>query len=273
MRLHRLTATAFGPFAGTVDVDFDDVSSAGLFLVRGATGAGKTSLLDAVCFALYAAVPGSRPSGRSLRSDHAPRDVVPTVTLEFTASGRRFRVERSPEFLRPKKRGAGETRSPARVVLHEQVGGSWVGRDHRHDDVAAVLTEVLGMGLEQFSKVVLLPQGDFAAFLRATPEARRELLERLFDISTFAGVEDWLAAERRRTGEVVAGHRAELATDLARLADAVADVPPLEAAPAWAGLAPHEVPARLDAVRGHLEARAAQALAELDLATAAAAGA
>jgi exonuclease SbcC len=275
MRLHRLTMTAFGPFAGTVDIDFDAVSSAGLFLIRGATGAGKTSILDAVCFALYAAVPGARPGGRSLRSDHAPRDVVPTVTVEFTAAGRRFRVERSPEFLRPKKRGDGETKSPARVVLHERLGGTWVGRDTRHDDVAAVLTEVLGMGLEQFSKVVLLPQGEFAAFLRATPEARRELLERLFDVSSFAGVEEWLAGERRRTSEVVERCRAEVSTDLARLADAVADTPAelLETTPDWRELDPHEVPERLAQLRRGLEELAVTTLATLDRATGEAAAA
>ncbi|MDF2092055.1 SMC family ATPase [Knoellia sp. 3-2P3] len=269
MRLHRLSITAFGPFAGTVDIDFDEISSAGLFLIRGATGAGKTSILDAICFALYADVPGARPSGRSLRSDHAPRDVVPEVTVEFTASGRRFRVTRSPEFLRPKKRGDGETKSPARVVLHEQVGGTWVGKDNRHDDVAAVLREVLGMGLEQFSKVVLLPQGDFAAFLRATPEARREVLERLFDVSSYAAVEQWLASERRRTADELAGHQQALATDLARLADAVADAPveALADLPDWRELEPHQVGEQCPRLQAVLEAHAAQALAALDAAT------
>ncbi len=275
MRLHRLSMTAFGPFAGTVDIDFDEVSSAGLFLIRGATGAGKTSILDAICFALYADVPGARPSGRTLRSDHAPRDAVPEVTVEFTASGRRFRVTRSPEFLRPKKRGEGETKSPARVVLHEQIGGTWVGKDNRHDDVAAVLREVLGMGLEQFSKVVLLPQGEFAAFLRATPEARREVLERLFDVSSYAAVEDWLAAERRRTGEQLAAHQRGLATDLARLADAVADAPveALADMPDWRDLEPHQVGEHCPRLQALLEAHAAQALAALDAATTSAAAA
>ena len=76
VRLHRLEVTAFGPFAGTVTVDFDAVGVNGLFLIHGPTGAGKTSLLDAVCFALYAGVPGARPGGRALRSDHAGRDAV-----------------------------------------------------------------------------------------------------------------------------------------------------------------------------------------------------
>ncbi|HEV7196938.1 MAG TPA: AAA family ATPase, partial [Pedococcus sp.] len=104
MRLHRLTVRAFGPFADTVEVDFDTVSANGLFLIRGATGAGKTSLLDAVVFALYADVPGAR-SKKGLHSGHADRGVVPQVALDFTAGGRLLRVERSPEFSRPKTRG------------------------------------------------------------------------------------------------------------------------------------------------------------------------
>ncbi len=193
------------------------------------------------------------------------------MTLEFTASGRRFRVERSPEFLRPKKRGLGMTKAPARVVLHEQVSGSWVGKDNRHDDVAAVLTEVLGMGLEQFSKVVLLPQGEFAAFLRASPEARREVLERLFDISSFAGIEDWLVGERRRTADLLAERRSAVTTGLparrrpgrrpGRLLDDAAD---------WEAMEPHQVPAELERLHGALDGFAVQTLADLDAAATAA---
>src|SRR5699024_12104734 len=92
MRLHHLTLQAFGPFAGTERIDFDRLSAGGLFLIHGSTGAGKTSVLDAVCFALYGRVPGARHNDRSPKSDHAPQDRAPEVTLEFTCRGRRVHI-------------------------------------------------------------------------------------------------------------------------------------------------------------------------------------
>src|SRR6476469_968832 len=119
MRLHHLEVTAFGPFADTVAVDFDHLSEAGLFLLSGATGAGKTSVLDAVCFALYGDVPGDRSSAKRLRCDQAPPGLPPVVELEATLSGRRFRLVRSPAWERPKKRGTGTTTEPAKVSVSE----------------------------------------------------------------------------------------------------------------------------------------------------------
>ena len=103
MRLHHLTATAFGPFADTVSVDFDELNDAGLFLLTGPTGAGKSSLLDAVCFALYGAVPGAR-GVKTLKSQHAGPAARPEVVLDFSVRDRRFVVRRTPEWFRPKKR-------------------------------------------------------------------------------------------------------------------------------------------------------------------------
>ncbi len=111
MRLHRLDITAFGPFGGFQTVDFDELSSAGLFLLHGPTGAGKTSVLDAVCYALYGSVPGVRQSGQGLglRSDHAEVGTRTEVRLELTVAGRRLELTRQPPWARPKKRGAGST--------------------------------------------------------------------------------------------------------------------------------------------------------------------
>ena len=109
VRLHRLSLTAFGPFAGTEEVDFDEVGRDGLFLLWGPTGAGKTTLLDAVVFALYGTVPGARGEEKRLRSDHAGAATRTEVSCELTLGGERLLVVRRPEQQRPKKRGEGWT--------------------------------------------------------------------------------------------------------------------------------------------------------------------
>ncbi|MGV1027024.1 MAG: AAA family ATPase [Dermatophilaceae bacterium] len=263
MRLHRLSVQAFGPFPDRVEVDLDELASSGLFLIHGPTGAGKTSLLDAISFALYAAVPGARPAGRSLRSDHATGQTAPRVELELTAGGRRLRIVRSPEFRRPKRRGAGETTVPASVMLSEWVGGAWAPLSHRADEVGLLIRDVLGMGMEQFAKVVLLPQGDFAAFLGASPEARRQLLERLFDVSRFTDVEEWLVQQRRATAADLADTRAQLATHLTRVDDVLARLPPqlCSDVPGWADVPLDELPAVLGSALHRVRELAASTLA------------
>ncbi|MFD3742713.1 AAA family ATPase [Streptomyces sp. NPDC058629] len=199
MRLHRLTLTAFGPFGATQEVDFDALSSAGLFLLHGPTGAGKTSVLDAVCYALYGAVPGARQSpGATLRSDHAPAGLPTEVQLELTVGGRRLEVTRSPAQPRPKKRGDGFTLEKAQSRLRERdPEGDWQGLSKSHQEIGEELAQLIGMSRDQFCQVVLLPQGDFARFLRSDAEARGKLLGKLFDTRRFAAVEERLAELRR----------------------------------------------------------------------------
>ncbi|NMR30060.1 AAA family ATPase [Crystallibacter degradans] len=196
MRLHRLEIQAFGPFAQRQSVDFDDLSAHGLFLLNGKTGAGKTSILDAVCFALYGSVPGARQAGKRLRSDHADPALAPEVVCEFSARGRRFEVTRSPQWDRPSTRSTkGSVTEQARTHLRELVDGSWVEKSARNDEAAVELGDVLGMSLDQFTKVVMLPQGEFAAFLRADAKERRPLLQRLFDTDRYELIEESLAAD------------------------------------------------------------------------------
>lgn len=268
MRLHRLSVTAFGPFAGTVEVDLDAVSHGGLFLIRGATGAGKTSLLDAICFALYADVPGARTK-KGLRSDHADAGAVPLVTLDLTAAGRRLRLERSPEFVRPSKRVGGKPVSvPAKALLFEQRRGAWQAVSTRHDEIAEVVDDVLGMGLEQFSKVVLLPQGDFAAFLRATPEERRGLLERLFDVAGYVGIEDWFAEQRKTAATTLDDERRGLQAELTVLGEHLAASPSSldDDLPPWAEQVPADLPGALERVESAAQAAAVAALSAHDAA-------
>ncbi|MFE3853683.1 AAA family ATPase [Streptomyces griseorubiginosus] len=242
MRLHRLDITAFGPFGDSQTVDFDALSAAGLFLLHGPTGAGKTSVLDGVCYALYGAVPGARQSGQglTLRSDHATPGTRTSVTLELTVAGRRLEITRQPPWERPKKRGTGSTLDKAQSWLREYDGtaGTWKDLSRSHQEIGEEITQLLGMSREQFCQVVLLPQGDFARFLRADAEARGKLLGRLFDTHRFAEVEKRLA-ERRRTAEAqVREGDAALLADAHRMQQAAGDAMELpELAPGEPGLA------------------------------------
>lgn len=218
MRLHRLEITAFGPYTDTVRVDFDALCDHGLFLLHGVTGAGKTSLLDAVCYALYGQVPGRR-SAASLRSDLAPADAEPEVVLEFTVGSRRLEVRRCPAWERPKRRGTGTTSQQACVRVRELVNGQWQVRATRLDEAGLLLTDVVGMNLDQFTKVVLLPQGEFAAFLHAPADQRRDLLQRLFGTERFEAVERILAERRRELARASVAAHAERDGLVARVAE------------------------------------------------------
>lgn len=224
MRIHRLEIFAFGPFAGTEEIDFDRLSAHGLFLLNGPTGAGKTSVLDAVCYALYGSVPGARQDGKRLRSDHADSAAEPRVTCEFTARGRRFEVSRSPAWDKPSARGRnGFTTQQAKTLLRERVAGAWVEKSGRNDEAGAEITELLGMDREQFTRVVMLPQGDFAAFLRSKASDRLELLQKLFGTERFEAVERELASQAARAASEVAELEGKLGLLRARaLAEAAA---------------------------------------------------
>ncbi|MGW1134939.1 AAA family ATPase, partial [Streptomyces griseoluteus] len=242
MRLHRLDITAFGPFGTAQSVDFDALSAAGLFLLHGPTGAGKTSVLDAVCYALYGSVPGARQGGQGthLRSDHAEPGTRTEVRLELTVAGRRLEITRQPPWERPKKRGTGTTLDKAQTWLREYdaVRGTWKDLSRSHQEIGEEITQLLGMSREQFCQVVLLPQGDFARFLRADAEARGKLLGRLFDTQRFADVEKRLAERRRATEARVREGDTALLADAHRMQQAAGDAMELPAlAPGDPGLA------------------------------------
>ncbi|MBD8506246.1 SMC family ATPase [Hoyosella sp. G463] len=233
MRLHTLTIEAFGPFAGTERVDFDEIGADGLFLLHGQTGAGKTTILDAVAFALFGAAPGARGSGHKFLSHHAPPDATPRVTLDATIKGRRLRLIRSPEHQRPKRRGAGFTTQNARASLEWlSPDGSTGTGEHltRIDEIGRAVSDLLGMSKDQFFQVVLLPQGEFAEFLRAPIEDREKLLESLFATYRFGTVENWFRDRRRESEQRMrdALHQRELRISaIGTAADLAADEHPV----------------------------------------------
>ncbi|MEU3273461.1 SMC family ATPase [Saccharomonospora sp. NPDC006951] len=223
MRLHRLEVAAFGPYAGREIVDFDALGADGLFLLHGDTGAGKTTLLDAVAFALFGSVPGARGQVKRLRCDLAGAETATEVILELTVQGQRMRIIRSPEYQRPKLRGDGHTTQQAKAALHwvgEVPSGQPAEGVSRIDEVARTVQRLLGMSAEQFFQVVLLPQGEFARFLRADTVEREQLLERLFNTRRFADVERWFRELRTAKGREIEKRRQSVREWLARFAQA-----------------------------------------------------
>jgi exonuclease SbcC len=273
MRPHLLRMSAFGPFAGSVEIDFDRLAEGGLFLMHGATGAGKTSVLDALSFALYGRVAGVRGVQR-LRSDHAEPQIRTEVQLEVSIGGRRLRIVRTPAQQRPKLRGSGTTTEPASVALDEWDEGSpggWRRRSSRVGEVDGELSELLGMSADQFHQVVLLPQGEFARFLHSDAGERTQLLQRLFGTDRFRRIEDWLAEQRRQTREAWEQRRQRAWRVVARIAQAgdtaePADLPDIE----WADELVAEAreaaeAARLQAAAAHEAHAAARRLSDAAL--------
>ncbi len=230
MRPHSLEVTAFGAFAGTVRVDFDDLAGGGLFLLHGETGAGKSTLLDAVGFALYGRVPGERGAAKRQRSDHSAATERTSVCLEATVAGRRLRITRTPEQARAKKRGTGTTTEQASVLLEQRDGSTWTTLSTRVGEADQELLDRLGMSAEQFFQVILLPQGEFARFLRAPSEQRADLLERLFGTERFRDVEAWLADRRRRSAAELE-QRVEAIRTASALVAQIAEIEPPEGVP------------------------------------------
>ncbi|MFF7291544.1 AAA family ATPase [Microbacterium sp. NPDC008134] len=200
MRLHRLEVEGFGPFRSRQVVDFDAFADDGIFLIAGRTGAGKSSILDAVCFGLYGGVPRYESGEKRLRSDYCEPDDISEVAIEFSTPAGRFRVTRSPEYLRPAKRGGGLTKQAPSVALDEHTESGWVGRAARAVDVAHELDEILQLSREQFLQVILLAQNRFSEFLLANSKDRQALLRRLFGTERFDDVQTRFD-ERRRASE------------------------------------------------------------------------
>lgn len=227
MRIHRLELTAYGPFPGTITLDFDDLNREGIFLLNGPTGSGKSSILDAICFALY----GTTSSGRTdLKSRFAEPHVQPRVILDCTIGTDRYRIDRSPAYERPKKRGEGVVTEQAKTLIEkfDATTGSWEPDPAitRHKDAGDFMLSVLGLNAQQFNQVMLLPQGKFQRFLVADSGEREQLLKQLFGTEEFEKVQALLhehakdadaAAKAAQRELQVLEQRAERAEQAARV--------------------------------------------------------
>ena len=211
MQLHHLSMTAIGPYAGTEVIDFTTVGRAGLFLLEGPTGSGKSTIIDAITFALYGKVAQASADVERIHSHHADARTVPVVTLVFETQSGLYRVQRTPRFERPKSRGTGTTvQQPTIKLWRLQTPDDLTGGELLSTNVGDCddeITRAVGLSRDQFVQTVILPQGEFATFLRARSEDKGKLLEKVFGTAFFRRVQDEIVeagkvAQARRQGAI-----------------------------------------------------------------------
>jgi len=173
----KLTINAFGPYAGKVEVDFDDFGGKGLFLITGDTGAGKTTIFDAVTYALFGSLNGDR-ADKDVRSQFADPSVATSVVLDFEHDGKKYRIERKPAQKVKKLRGTGERDAPAECSMISLDGGSRTAT--KKGEVDAWVKEVLGIDVKQWGQVAMLAQGEFRKILTANSAERQKVLRAIF---------------------------------------------------------------------------------------------
>ena len=230
MRPLTLTLSAFGPYAGQITLALEQLGKNGLYLIRGDTGAGKTSIFDAIAFALYGEASGDQREAAMFRSQYAAPDTPTFVELTFESAGKTYRVRRVPEYTRPAKRGGGVTLQRAEAELTMPDGRVVT----RVKEVGQAVREIVGVDREQFAQIAMIAQGDFLKLLVASTEERMRIFRQIFHTGRYqklqAALKDQLAAlsrarDKLRDGLMQAVGSARYPADSAlgqRLADAQA---------------------------------------------------
>lgn len=221
MRIRRLSFAGLGPFRAEQEIDFDRLEDVGIYLIAGRTGAGKSTILDAISFALYGSVPRFDGTATRLRSDHSAPEDETFAELDFEAAGRLYRVRRSPEYERPAKRGGGTTRQSAKVALLERVDGEWRGLSSSARETGTDIGRIVGLTKDQFLQVILLAQNRFHEFLLAKNDDRQRLLRTLFATERYDLLRRRLVEQRHESGAALEEERAAvtaLADEAVRLA-------------------------------------------------------
>lgn len=200
MRPERLRISAFGPYAGEEDMDFSVLENHRLFLICGPTGAGKSTILDAMCYALYGKTSGAVRSGEDLRSNYVGYDRKTYVEFDFAIGDRHYRIYRSPTQLLERQKG-----DRSKPVEHKGKADFYEideeGREKAHitsKGVDSAVEKLLGVGLEQFRQIILLPQGDFRKLLLADSSDRQKIMEQLFQTGIYLAFEKKLQEETQK---------------------------------------------------------------------------
>lgn len=191
MRPLKLTMSAFGPYAGRMELDFETLGSSGLYLITGDTGAGKTTIFDAISFALFGEASGGNREPGMLRSKYADPGTPTEVTLTFRYDGKEYTVIRNPEYLRPKGRGEGMTKQAAGAMLLLPDANPVT----KPREVNAAIRDILGIDREQFAQVAMIAQGDFLKLLLADTKDRQKIFRNLFHTNLYVELQDRLSRQ------------------------------------------------------------------------------
>ncbi len=194
MQLHTLEMQAFGPFAQTAEIDFEQLGDSPLFLIDGPTGAGKSSILHAICYALYGETTDSARKEIGLRCDHAKDELLTQVSLTFSIGKQKYRIERIPTQQRKQKRGEGftEQKSQAHLLKIDEDGSEQTLVAKKKTEADERIKQIIGLSAEQFRQVMVLPQGKFRELLLAKSDERQAIFSTLFQTEIYKHIEQIL---------------------------------------------------------------------------------
>ena len=191
MRPIKLTVSAFGPYAGKTVLDLDKLGENGLYLITGDTGAGKTTIFDAITYALYGEASGDNREASMFRSKYADTNTPTEVELIFTYAGKTYTVKRNPEYERPKSRGEGYTTQKAEAQLIYPDGRVVT----KQRDVDNAIRDIMGINRSQFLQIAMIAQGDFLKLLLAPTEERKKIFRQIFKTQLYQDLQDRLKKE------------------------------------------------------------------------------
>jgi exonuclease SbcC len=191
LRTLYLEFQAFGPYKHKQTLDFTELGEESLFLITGPTGAGKTTIFDAICFSLYGKASGADRDHDTLRSDFSSHDTETFVRFTFSVGDETYRVLRKPKQWVPKVRGEGLKEEPATAVLETFIDGTFVVTESKINEVNDKIKAVLGLDYDQFLKMIMIPQGEFRRLISENSQEREQILQKLFQTAKYAELQDY----------------------------------------------------------------------------------
>lgn len=194
MRPKKLIMSAFGPYAGREEIDFEKLGESGLYLVTGDTGAGKTTIFDAITYALYGEASGGNRDKSMFRSKYAKPEIPTEVELHFSYGGKDYRIKRNPDYERPKTRGSGMTQEKANAELHYPDGRVVSKQKEVNDAVVGIM----GIDKKQFTQIAMIAQGDFLKLLTASTDDRQKIFRQIFKTDNYLQLQNKLKAETKK---------------------------------------------------------------------------